>query len=203
MKYFYFCLWLSIFSITTVFSQDLAPISSIPQNEAKPQIWYIDLYAGGAFGYVDGFAAGGSISFQQSNVLFTIGYVSDNEQSGLEYVDNSGSIPLNYYKHYRIENIPIMIGLYHPFSGASFSASAGLSALYYSEYIDVNTFSVFGSNATELYSKTTLGFPYEVNLKLFSKEEDAFVGFGLKLFGNLGKYNYTGLALVVSLGNYK
>ena len=203
MKHFHFCLWLSIFSITTVFSQDVSSTGSIPQNSVKLPIWYIDLYAGGAFGYVDGFAAGGSVSFQQSNVLFTLGYVSDNDQSGLEYVDNSGAIPLNYYKHYRIENIPIMIGMYHAFSGASLSASAGLSVLYYSEYIDVNTFSIFGSNATELYSKTTLGFPYEVNLKIFSKEEDASLAFGLKLFGNLGKYNYTGLALVVSIGNYK
>lgn len=203
MKHFHFCLWLSILSITTVFSQEVSSNFSIPQNSDKPSIWYIDLYAGGAFGYVDGFAAGGSISFQQSNILFTLGYVSDNEQSGLEFVDNSGPISLNYYKHYRIENIPIMIGFYHPFNGSSLSASAGLSALYYSEYIDVNTFSVFGSNATELYSKTTLGFPYEVNLKLFSKEEDAFLAFGLKLFGNLGKYNYTGLALVLSLGDYK
>ncbi|MCI4444084.1 MAG: hypothetical protein JHC39_11345 [Lentimicrobium sp.] len=203
MKHFHFCLWLSIFSIAKVFSQEISPSVSTSQNSAKLPIWYIDLYAGGAFGYVDGFAAGGSISLQQSNVLFTIGYVSDNEQSGIEYVDNSGPISLNYYKHYRIENIPIMIGMYHPFSGSSLSASAGLSVLYYSEYIDVNTFSVFGSNATELYSKTTLGFPYEVNLKLFSKEEDASLAFGLKLFGNLGKYNYTGLALVLSIGNYK
>ncbi|WP_395049520.1 hypothetical protein [Flavobacterium sp.] len=202
MKHIYFCLSLTIFSITGVFSQDVSPNGGFPNNTDKRSIWYADLYAGGAFGYVDGFAAGGSISFQQSNVLFTLGYVSDNEQSGLEYVDNSGSIPLNYYKHYRIENIPLMIGFYHPFNGASLSASAGLSVLYYSEYIDVNTFSIFGSNATELYSKTTLGFPYEFNLKLYRKKESD-LAIGLKLFGNLGKYNYTGLALVVSVGNYK
>lgn len=203
MKQFYICFCFSIFSISTIFSQELSPSINIPQNSTKLPIWYVDLYAGGAFGFVDGFAAGASFSFQQSNILFTLGYVSDNEQSGLEYVDNSGPIPLNYYKHYRIENIPIMIGFYRPFNGASLSASAGLSGLYYSEYIDVNTFSIFGSNATELYSKTTLGFPYEVNLKLFSKEEDASFAIGLKLFGNLGKYNYTGLALVLSIGSYK
>jgi hypothetical protein len=90
MKHFYTCLWLSIFSITTVFSQDLSPNDSIYKNTDKPSIWYADLYAGGAFGYVDGFAAGAIISFQQSNVLLTLGYVSNNKQSGLEYVDNSG-----------------------------------------------------------------------------------------------------------------
>jgi hypothetical protein len=98
-----------------------------------------------------------------------------------------------------------MIGMYHPFQRASLSASAGLSLSMYSEYVDVNTFSIFNSNATQLYSNNTIGFPYEVNLKFFSPKRDEFDGFGygLKLFGNLGKYNYTGLALVVSIGNYK
>jgi hypothetical protein len=203
MKRFYFCLWLSIFSITTIFSQDVSPSGSFPQNTTKLPIWYADLYAGGAFGYVDGFAGGGSISFLQSNVLFTLGFVSDNEQGGLEYIDNTDIIPLNYYKHYRIDNVPLMIGMYHPFHSASLSASAGLSLSMYSEYVDVNTFSIFNSNATQLYSNNTIGFPYEVNLKLFSKKDDASIAFGLKLFGNLGKYNYTGLALVLSVGNYK
>jgi hypothetical protein len=95
-----------------------------------------------------------------------------------------------------------MIGMYHPFSVASLSASIGVSLLHYSEYIDVNTFSIFGSNATELYSKTTIGFPYEFNLKLYRKKESDFA-LGLKLFGNLGKYNFTGLALVLSFGTFK
>jgi hypothetical protein len=202
MKLFYFCFCFSIFSISTIFSQDVFTNSSIPINKANPSIGYIELFAGGAFGYVDGFAGGASINFRHSNVLFTLGYVMDNEQGGLEYVDNT-LIPINYYKHYRIDNFPVMVGFYHPFRGASLSASAGLSLLLYSEYIDVNTFSIFSSNATEIYLNTTMGFPYEFNLKLFSKNEDAVVGYGLKLFGNLGKYNYTGLALVFSLGNYK
>jgi hypothetical protein len=99
MKNFHFCLWLSIFSITTVFSQDVSRNDSIPQNAVNPEIGYIDLYAGGAFGYVDGFAGGVNISFLYSNVLFTLGFVSNNEQGGLEYVDNTDILPLNYYKH--------------------------------------------------------------------------------------------------------
>ena len=96
-----------------------------------------------------------------------------------------------------------MVGFYHPFRGASLSASAGFSLLFYTEYVNVNTFSIFDSNATEIYSNTNLGFPYEFNVKLFNKNEGAVVAYGLKLFGNLGKYNYTGLALVLSFGNYK
>jgi hypothetical protein len=203
MKQLYFCFCFSIFSINTFFSQDVSSNDSIPKNSAKVEIGYIDLYAGGAFGYVDGFAGGVNLSFLYSNVLFTLGFVSNNEQGGLEYVDNANVIPLNYYKHYRIDNIPLMIGFYHPFRSASLSASAGVSLSMYSEYVDVNTFSIFNSNATEIYSNNTIGFPYEVNLKLFSKNENAFIGYGLKLFGNLGKYNYTGLALVLSLGSYK
>ncbi len=202
MKQFYFCFYFLLFSINTIFSQDTLTKDNIPMDAKNSSIGYVELFAGGAFGYVDGFAAGGSINALYSNVLFTFGYTMDNEQGGLEYVEN-GIIPINYYKHYRIDNFPLMVGFYHPFRGASLSASAGLSLLLYSEYVDVNTFSVFNSNATEIYSDTNLGFPYEFNLKLFSKDDNALVGYGLKLFGNLGKYNYTGLGLVLSLGNYK
>ena len=202
MKQFYFCFYFLLFSINTIFSQDTLTKDNIPMDAKNSSIGYVELFAGGAFGYVDGFAAGGSINALYSNVLFTFGYTMDNEQGGLEYVEN-GIIPINYYKHYRIDNFPLMVGFYHPFRGASLSASAGLSLLLYSEYVDVNTFSVFNSNATEIYSDTNLGFPYEFNLKLFSKDDNALVGYGLKLFGNLGKYNYTGLGLVLSLGSYK
>ena len=203
MKQFYICFCFSIFSISTIFSQDTLTNNDLPKKTDNSSIGCIELFAGGAFGYVDGFAAGGSINGLYSNVLFTFAYVMDNKQGGLEYVDNSSPIAINYYKHYRIDNFPIMVGFYRPFRGASLSASAGLSLLIYSEYVDVNTFSIFNSNAAEMYSNTHLGFPYEFNLKLFSKDENALVGYGLKLFGNLGKYNYTGLGLVLSLGNYK
>ena len=202
MKQFYFCFCFSIFSISTIFSQDAFIDDNIPNNTDKSSIGYLDLFAGGAFGYVDGFAAGGSINTLYSNVLFTIGYVMDNNQGGLEYVEN-GVINKNYYKHYRIDNFSLMVGFYRPFRVVSLSASAGVSLLRYSEYIDLNTFSIFKSNATELYFDSTMGFPYEVNLKLFSKNEGFDIGYGLKLFGNLGKYNYTGLGLVLSFGNYK
>jgi hypothetical protein len=195
---------LSIFSISTVFSQNANVNDGITENKKKLEIGYFDLFAGGAFGYVDGFAGGGSISFLHKNVLYTLCFVSDNKQGGLEYVDDTVPISLNYYKHYRIDNIPIMIGMYRSFRGASLSASAGLSLCMYSEYVDLNTFSIFNSNATVLYTNNTIGFPYEFNLKFFNKKAIGFdFGYGLKLFGNLGKYNYTGLALVVSVGNYK
>lgn len=202
MKQFYFCFCFSIFTVSTIFSQVEWTNDSIPKNSAKTPIGYFDVFAGGAFGYVDGFAAGGSINALYSNVLFTFGYTMDNEQGGLEYVENE-IIPINYYKHYRIDNFPLMIGFYRPFGGSSLSASAGLSLLFYSEYIDVNTFSIFNSNATQIYSKTTLGFPYEFNLKFFSKKDGTDFGYGLKLFGNFGKYNYVGLGLVLGLGDYK
>lgn len=202
MKQFYICFCFWIFSNSSLFSQDAVTNNSLPTNTDKSSIVYLDLFAGGAFGYVDGFAAGGSINTLYSNVLFTIGYVMDNNQGSLEYVED-GAINKNYYKHYRIDNFPLMVGFYHPFRGASLSASAGVSLLRYSEYIDVNTFSIFKSNATELYFDSTIGFPYEVNLKLFSKTEGFDIGFGLKLFGNVGKYNYTGLGLVLSFGNFK
>ena len=203
MKQLYFCFCFSIFFISNGFSQDVFNNSSISKSANNSSIGCIELFAGGAFGYVDGFAAGASINGMYSNVLFTFGYVMDNKQGGLEYVDNSSPIPINYYKHYRIDNFPVMVGFYRPFRRASLSASAGLSLLLYSEYVDVNTFSIFSSNATEMYSNTNLGFPYEFNLKLFSKNENALVGYGLKWFGNFGKYHYNGLALVISLGNYK
>lgn len=202
MKQLYFCFCFSIFSISTLFSQDTFTNNNIPKKANQISIGYVELFAGGALGYVDGFAAGGSVNVLYSNVLFTLGYTMDNEQGGLEYVEN-GIINKNYYKHYRLDSLPIMIGFYRPFRSASLSASAGVSLLGYSEYIDLNTFSIFESNATEIYDVTTIGFPYEVNLKLFSKDDAAIFGYGLKLFGNLGKYNYTGLALVFSLGNFK
>jgi hypothetical protein len=192
-----------IITSTFVFSQDIPINDTNIQKTIKPEIGYIELFAGSAFGYIDGFAAGANISFLYQNVLFSLAFISDNKKAGLEYVDNSSLIPLNYYKHYRIDNIPLMIGMYHSFKGASLSASAGLSICNYREYIDLNTFSIFNSNATELYFNTAIGFPYEFNLKLFNKREDALMGYGLKLFGNLGKYNFTGLAFVVSIGEYK
>jgi len=200
MKHFYF--FFSIFSTSIVFSQDAFLKNSTPKEATQSSMVYLDLFAGGALGYVDGFAAGASINTLYSNVLYTLGYVMDNNQGGLEYVEN-GVINKNYYKHYRIDNFPVMVGFYHPFRGASLSASAGVSLLRYSEYIDVNTFSIFRSNATELYYDTTMGFPYEFNLKVFSKNEGFDIGFGLKLFGNLGNYDYTGLALVLSFGTFK
>ncbi len=202
MRQVCFCFCFLIFPISTVFSQGTFTNDNFPIDANDSSIGYVELFAGGAFGYVDGFAGGASINALYSNVLFTFAYVMDNEQGGLEYVEE-GLIPINYYKHYRIDNFPLMVGFYRPFRGVSLSASAGLSLLFYSEYVDVNTFSIFNSNATGIYSETNLGFPYEFNLKLFNKNEGAVVGYGLKLFGNLGKYNYTGLGLVLSLGNYK
>lgn len=202
MKQFYLCFCFSIFTVSTIFSQDAFTNDNFPIDANDSSIGYVELFAGGAFGYVDGFAAGASINTLYSNVLFSLSYVMDNEQGGLEYVEE-GIIPINYYMHYRIDNFPLMVGFYRPFRGASLSASAGLSLLFYTEYVNVNTFSIFDSNATEIYSNTNLGFPYEFNVKLFNKNEGAVVGYGLKLFGNLGKYNYTGLALVLSFGNYK
>lgn len=201
MKQFYFCCFFSIFTVSIIFSQVEFSNDSIPKNAAKSSIGYFDLFAGGAFGYVDGFAGGGSINAMYANVLFGFGYVMDNKQGGLEYVEEGTN--LNYYKHYRLDSFPITVGFYRPFGGMSLSASAGLSVLFYSEYVDVNTFSIFKSNATEIYSKTTLGFPYEFNLKFFSKKGGTDFGYGLKLFGNFGKYNYVGLGLVLGLGNYK
>lgn len=203
MKRFYFCFCFWIFSISAVFSQNVFTNTTIPQNAEKPSIGFVELFAGGAYGYVDGFAGGASINGLYSNVLFTLSFVMDNKQGSLEYVDNTTPIPINYYKHYRIDNIPVMIGMYHSFRSASLSASSGVSLSFYSKYVNVNTFSIFKSNATETYSNTAIGFPYEFNFKIFSKNENALVGYGLKLFGNLGKYNYNGLALVISLGNYK
>lgn len=153
MKQFCFCF--SIFSIGSVFSQDKFTNDSIPKNAGNASISYVELFAGGAFGFVDGFAGGASINTLYSNVLFSFGYVMNNEQGGLEYVEE-GKIPINYYKHYRLDSFPVMIGFYHEF-----------------------------------------------NLNLFNKKEDAVLGYGIKLFGNLGKYNYTGLAFVFSLGTYK
>ncbi len=204
MKQFYFCFCFSIFTVSSIFSQDAFIKDSIPKQATQSSIGYVDLFAGGAFGYVDGFAAGASINALYSNILFSFGYVMNNEQGGLEYVEED-IIPINYYMHYRIDNFPLMVGFYHPFRGASLSASAGFSLLFYTEYVNVNTFSIFDSNATVLYSKTTLGFPYEFNLKFFRNKgsTDFDFGYGLKLFGNFGKYNYVGLGLVLSLGNYK
>lgn len=200
MKPFFICF--SIFSISTLFSQEKFTNNNIPKNTTKSSIEYVEVFAGGAFGYIDGFSAGVSINTLYSNVLITLGYVMNNEQGGLEYVED-GLIPKNYYKHYRIDNFPLMVGFYRPYGNVSLSASAGLSLLLYSEYIDVNTFSIFNSNATEIYSDTKLGFPYEFNLKFLSKDEDAVLAYGLKLFGNLGKYNYNGLGLVLSIGSHK
>jgi len=202
MKQFYFCFCFSIFSMSSIFSQDAFIKDSIPKQATQSSIGYVDLFAGGALGYVDGFAAGASINALYSNILFSLGYVMNNEQGGLEYVEED-IIPINYYMHYRIDNFPLMVGFYHPFRGASLSASAGCSLLFYTEYINVNTFSIFDSNPTEVYSTTNLGFPYEFNVKLFNKNEGAVLAYGLKLFGNLGKYNYTGLALVLSFGSFK
>jgi hypothetical protein len=188
--------------MSSIFSQDAFIKDSIPKQATQSSIGFVDLFAGGAFGYVDGFAAGASINALYSNILLSLGYVMNNEQGGLEYVEED-IIPINYYMHYRIDNFPLMVGFYRPFRGASLSASAGCSLLFYTEYINVNTFSIFDSNPTEVYSTTNLGFPYEFNVKLFNKNEGAVLAYGLKLFGNLGKYNYTGLALVLSFGSFK
>lgn len=203
MKQFYFCFCFSIFTVSTIFSQVELTNDGIPKETSQFSIGYFDVFAGGAFGYVDGFVGGTSINAMYSNVLFSLGYVMDNKQGDLEYVEEGTN--LNYYRHYRLDSFPIMIGFYRSFGGSSLSASAGLSLLFYSEYVDVNTFSIFNSNATVLYSKTTLGFPYEFNLKFFRNKgsTDFDFGYGLKLFGNFGKYNYVGLGLVLSLGNYK
>lgn len=203
MKQFYFCCCFSIFSVSTIFSQVEFTNDSIPKNAVENPIGYGEVFAGGAFGYVDGFAGGVSINVMYFNMLFSLGYVMDNKQGNLEYVKEETNI--NYYNHYRLDSFPIMVGFYHPFGGCSLSASAGLSLLYYTEYVDENTFSIFKSNATVIYSKTTLGFPYELNLKFFrnKRSTDFDFGYGLKLFGNFGKYNYVGLGLVLSVGKYK
>jgi len=110
MKQFYICFCFSIFFISTIFSQNTFTNNSIPINAEESSIGCIDLFAGGAFGYVNGFAGGLSINFEYSNILFTLGYTMDNEQGGLEYVEE-GIVPLNYYKHYRIDNFPVMVGV--------------------------------------------------------------------------------------------
>lgn len=55
MKQFYICFCFSIFSISSVFSQDTSTNNNIPIDANNSSIGYVELFAGGAFGYVDGF----------------------------------------------------------------------------------------------------------------------------------------------------
>ena len=75
MKRFYFCFCFWIFSISAVFSQNVFTNTTIPQNAEKPSIGFVELFAGGAYGYVDGFAGGASINGLYSNVLFSMNLI--------------------------------------------------------------------------------------------------------------------------------
>ena len=177
------------------------------QDKTNP-ILFTEMIIGYSNGSSKGLTGGGSLNYQRKNNLFTYRYleVTNNKKVGQFFyitlytnVETIKEQALLFGKRYVEENI-------------SYSYSAGIS------YIDRDVLINDDKNVLEYENSKSIGFPFELNIKWFNSTKQRYriyelipigkpVSFansiGFKLYGDISKTSFFGLALTIGLGWHK
>ena len=188
----------------------LLPFTALAQDTISAKktnpVIYSDFIFGGAAGSSHGVLVGLGLNYQRGSNLFTLRW------AGVTQLDmklfNRGSEP-RYIEE--VNDYGILYGRRYIFGGKSLSVSAGASL--YRRDIEMQLHGVTNCDRT-----TYIGFPFEVDFKIFKKTKVPYhiygiipVGkptaignsFGVKVIGSISHTGFIGVGLTFGLGMHK
>ena len=178
-------------------------------NQKTNPILYFEGIVGYAGGNLSGFTLGGELNFQHKNDLFTV-RIQNHSDADTKFL---AFFPFNLlFSKVNIDEYSLLYGKRFVDNNKSYSISAGLSNNIKHERINEN-------NEHYWTNERYIGFPFELNIKWFKEKKERFrvlygtipVGketsfgrsIGFKLYGNVAKTSYIGIALNIGLGWHK
>lgn len=188
-----------ISSKTQLFAQD--PVKQNP-------VIFFDESLGGAFGNAGGLAIILGLNYQVNQSLFTVRYVGT-ARFGVDVIAPLVPLPFINLKN-SMGEVALLYGIRMVEGNNGVSFSLGASYNEFDQFYDRT-----GYNEK---SYKYFGVPFEASIKWFKKEKQRFriygivpVGkptafggsIGFKLFGNISKQSYAGIALSYGLGLHK
>jgi len=202
-----YCIILLLINVLLCFSQQDS--TQVKTNDNP--ILYGGFTFGGSGGKVDGLTFGANLNYQINKDLITfrsIYIIDKNNDVGLAAIF---IIPLFFGGDSMNENA-LLYGKRFIFEGSALSISAGISSNLRKYKVNVN-------NESIQKRSSYIGIPFEVNFDLFKNRKKRYriiyglipIGkptafgryFGIKFFGNFGKFNYFGLGMNFGLGWHK
>ena len=193
---------------TSVAQTNTFPSDSI-KNNSNPII-FAELLFGYSNGDTGGWTGGASLNYQFKNNLFTLRTLGFSE---LRYEGKFIIIPF-YTTIAKLEEYALMYGKRNIDEDSSFSYSAGISIIKYSELDEPNSI----RNNLKYIEQNFIGIPIECNIKWFKSNKERYriyglipVGkpvafgnsFGFKAFANISKKSFVGIALIFGIGYHK
>lgn len=189
-------------------------INAQEQKKQNTSILFGDLYLGLSSNLKSNTAllGGVSLNYQINKNLLTARYTENIYFDSYVYEDNMFIFPFILDKAINKE-LALLYGLRWVFNKTSLSVSGGIST-------NTHVFKVVekSSNQLKKIKESDIGFPFEVNFKLFKGRKKPFkilgiipVGdptalgssFGLKIIGNISKHSYIGAGIAYGFGVHK
>lgn len=183
----------------------LCMAQDIGRNRSNPII-YADLTFGGADGSSDGFMLGMGLNYQRNSHLFTLRWAVLGDLS-MDVIDYP---PEPYYTE-TINDYGVLYGQRFIFGGTSLSVSAGASLYRRQTGVRIQGVTTHDRDAY-------IGFPFEIDFKLFKRERRPYhiyglipVGpptsfgqsIGIKVMGSVSHTGFIGVGLTFGLGMHK
>jgi len=164
-------------------------IDSISKN--KSTYLFFDFSEGVIVGDIKGFGFGLSGNYQNNKDLFTL---------RTNYVFETSDILATLFQYKEgtsINEYAILYGKRYIYNSSSLSFSLGISSNLWKYDSSEN-------NNRVVNRKYYIGLPFDVTLMGFNKKtEEMGMLLGAKLFGNIGKASYVGIAINLSIGKHK
>lgn len=176
--------------------------------DKKNPIIFADESLGGAFGNAGGLAIVLGMNYQVNGNLFTVRYVGT-AKFGVDIIAPMVPLPFINLKN-SMGEVAILYGLRMVEGDKGYSFSLGVSYNEFDQYYDKSRYN------ERRYEY--IGVPFEANVKWFKSVKKRFLIYGLvpvgkptafggsigfKLFGNISKQSYAGVALSIGLGSHK
>ena len=202
---------LTYFLITTLLciSSDSVLASSEDSTLKSNPIVYTEMFFGLSGGRAGGLGLGLEVNYQSKNNLFSARYVGNLRLDNTGFTNPFIPIP-NIESSSTAEEFSILYGYRKAINGHAFSVSGGLSR---------NKYTFYGENGNNTYKRDYyLGFPFELNYQFFKREKERLYiygiipigkptalgqGLGVRIFGNISRNSYLGLALSGGFGYFK
>ncbi|MCB0462288.1 MAG: hypothetical protein R2816_00775 [Flavobacteriaceae bacterium] len=162
---------------------------SIPQN--KSTYLFFDFSQGVVVGDINGFGYGLSGNYQNNKDLFSIrtNYIFEFSDIWATLFQNKEGTSINEYA--------LLYGKRFVFNDSSLSISIGISSNLWKYDAKENDTKV-------VKRKSYIGLPIEITgLGFDKKAEKMGILIGAKLFSNIGKASYVGIAINFSIGKHK